>query len=79
MLAFAVRRLRAETSVNARSVVLGAGVPGVATIAYLAFGGSPFHLFVIAVAAGVGAVIGVGLAWLTRVNARASCSQCTVC
>jgi hypothetical protein len=56
-LAYLVRRLRRETSLSARTWLLGAGVPPIATLAYLLLGNPPFHFLVIVVTFAVGLAV----------------------
>ena len=62
-LGYSVRRLRREPRLSARTWLLGAGVPPVATLGYLLLGGPPFHILVVLVMFAVGvagtSVIGV--------------------
>ena len=60
-LAYSVRRLRRETGVNVRTWLLGAGVPAVATLAYLLLGGPPFHFLVVLVVGAIGLAITAAL------------------
>lgn len=68
VLAFSIRRLQAESAVTPRTLWIGAGLPMLTAVAYLAVGGPPFHPVVI-LAAGVGGlVVGAGMARLTRID-----------
>lgn len=71
-LAYSVRRLRRETSLSARTWLMGAGVPPVATLAYLLLGDPPFHILVIGVA------FAVGLAVMSLIGASRSPSVGTL-
>jgi hypothetical protein len=66
----AIRRLRTEMRHNARSLLLGAGVPLLATIAYVALGQPPSHPLILAGLGVVGGVLGMPLAVFDRVEAR---------
>lgn len=64
-LTYSVRRLRRETTLNARTWVLGAAVPAVATLSYLLLGGPPFHFLVVLGVFALGAAV-TALAGVTR-------------
>ena len=58
LLSFSVTRLRRETTVSLRALVLGAVVPMLTTVTYLALGGPPFHVVVVTVAGAIGVATG---------------------
>jgi len=71
-LGYSVRRLRRETSLSARTWLLGAGVPAAATLGYLLLGDPPFHFLV------VGLTFAAGLAVTALIGASRSTSGGTL-
>src|SRR5688500_1267686 len=70
LLAFGIVRLRRETRLSARTVVLGAVLPVIATIAYLVLGQPPFSPIVVGVVGLLGGLLGLAVAAVTRIDSR---------